>query len=936
MASYQGKRIVESSGPEDAEIIVVGESPADCESGTCRHRVNAHERFQPFVGPSGQYLNLALKRAALDRSKLYLMNLVPVQPDGNKFANHDKKTLAWGLAKFEEEIAALSPKLVVAAGGSALEHLTGLKGINQWRGSLIHPEHWPVVDLVDREGRHITHGHPATFVKNVDRRYIDHPAISERPWPVLATNHPAAILHGRDYSEEAKKAGKMSRGNFSLIWWLRLDFLRARKYIKGQWSYEYEDRDWNLTEDVDDFNRFVDRVCSEGHFVAIDTEQEPFWIVSVADELEVHSFAWSERFRVGLEKLLQSGSVLKTAHNLDHDWTFFHKRLGITPSRPFIDTMGLAHLLNPEWQKALSPACSTRYTHWPYHKWVRDYNPLAYCGLDTACSADIYWGAIPEIHQRKLAEVCAFDHRLMEALMEMQWRGVPVDEGARGEVEAELKGKLGEQEKELREIAEPVIRKRLRAFKKPHLFFKRIQCKCCNGAKRCWKCTGLEKAPKVKADYVRGIRSEDVRPNTLLALSYSDHREFKNIKLAELKRLMDHCFSCEATGKVDSWQEFNPDSPVQIADLIYRGLAIAPRKYMGKETVRYERLDAIKDRHPFLGAYVETQKVRSEADTVIRLRPGEDGRIHSVFDPFGTTSGRVASKEGLIEAGTNLMNLPYEARRLIVAEEGQFILYPDLEQVEARCVAVLSKDPKLLEIFASGKDSHMEVKDAIEAATGYDLNTVSVGPHAGAGRFFAKKLTYAFSYGIRATHLSGELGIPVNLATRLLKAMAATFPGIQRWKDKVAEEVFRTRSIKTPGLHERKFLDRIADSKTKELDYEILKKALSHAPQDMAARVLAEGMLEIREKWSELLTPYVHVHDAVVLMADLDKKHEAVEIATAAMSREKWGMKFPAGMSVGDNWLTASLSDEEKTKRGLEQWTLVNFLKQESSVSGMC
>ena len=58
-----------------------------------------------------------------------------------------------------------------------------------------------------------------------------------------------------------------------------------------------------------------------------------------------------------------------------------------------------------------------------------------------------------------------------------------VDEGARKEVEAELKEKLGKSEEGLKAIAEPVIKERLKAFRKPHLFFKdnkmEIRCKCC-------------------------------------------------------------------------------------------------------------------------------------------------------------------------------------------------------------------------------------------------------------------------------------------------------------------------------------------------------------------------------------------------------------------------------------------------------------------------
>jgi len=346
-----------------------------------------------------------------------------------------------------------------------------------------------------------------------------------------------------------------------------------------------------------------------------------------------------------------------------------------------------------------------------------------------------------------------------------------------------------------------------------------VRCDCCGGGKvsckHCWRCSGLKKKPEVKADYVQNLKGKELTPETFLVMHPGDVRHYKNVTLPELKKALQHCGTCKATGKIANPLDFNTDSPAQIADLIYRGLKIRPRKYMRKETVRYERLDGIKEKHPFIGLYIGTQEVRSECDTVVRLRPGEDGRIHSVFDPFGTTSGRVASKEGLLEAGTNLMNLPYEARRLIAAPEGQFILYPDMEQIEARCVAVLSKDPELLRIFSSGKDSHMEVLYAIKHTAGFDLNSVGVGSHAGGGRFFAKKLTYAYMYGIRAAHLAGELGIPVGLAAKLLTAMTTIFPGVRRWKDRVAEEVFRTRSIKTPGLHERKFLDRIKDSKPK-------------------------------------------------------------------------------------------------------------------------
>ena len=888
MATYDGRMIVPSKGPRDARIVCVGESPSDYE-------VKAGE---PFVGPAGGYLNLGFKTAAIDRSQVYLMNLVPIQPEGNKFKNHSEEDLQWGLERFEAELDTLKPEIVVALGAEPLKHLLDLKGITKWRGTLFHPEHWPVQDLSDNTGTFIAPG-----VGGIDR-----------PWPVLPTFHPSSILQSKDFTK---------------IWWIRLDLQRAQKYLHGKWDWSYEDRKWYTQGDVSAFERFVDRVCGSSgpgsHFVAVDTENEPCYIVACANEEEVHAFMWHESFREPLTRLMQHPKVLKAAHNLNHDWTFFTKRLGIDPKYPFVDTYGVAHILSPEMSKALSPGSSTRFTYWPYHKWMYAYDPVAYCGLDTACAADIYWGEYEEVNGLArtgydLWPLIQFDHRLQEVLMEMQWRGVPIDEGARGGVEEELRDKLNDAEDAVRDIAKPIIRNRLDKFRKPHLFFIQKRCECCHNGKalkeQCWRCAGYVDKPKLtelkeKWRAIGGEYSEKFEPKL--------KADYENLLLAP-------CKECEGLGKFDYWKPFNPDSPQQISDVIYRGLGIAPRRYMGAETVRYERLEPIQNRHPLIKQYVQTQAVRADYDTIVRLKPGNDGKLHSILDPFGTTSGRVACKEGLLEPGTNLMNLPYRARRLVKAPEGEFILYPDMEQIEARAVAVLSRDQKLWEVFKSGEDSHMYALNLVKDATGFDMNDVSVGPHAGDGRQFMKRGMYAFMYGIREKHFAGELGISVELAAQILQALGYTFSGVQRWKDGISEEIFTTRHVRTPGLHQRKFLDRIALAKTKDLDYEILKKGLSHKPQDMAARILAEGLLDIRSKYESLLTPLMHVHDALAMTALLERKHEAVKAALECMNREKWGMNFSAGMSVGPNWWVASLKDSDKVKEGYGEWTMEAFL----------
>ena len=55
-------------GPQDAEIMLVGEQPGDQEDREGR----------PFVGPAGLLLDKALREAGVDRKRLYVTNAVSI------------------------------------------------------------------------------------------------------------------------------------------------------------------------------------------------------------------------------------------------------------------------------------------------------------------------------------------------------------------------------------------------------------------------------------------------------------------------------------------------------------------------------------------------------------------------------------------------------------------------------------------------------------------------------------------------------------------------------------------------------------------------------------------------------------------------------------------------------------------------------------------
>ncbi|EJM99329.1 UdgX family uracil-DNA binding protein [Phyllobacterium sp. YR531] len=106
-------------GPENADIMFVGEQPGDQEDLA----------GLPFVGPAGKVFDMALDLAGIDRTKVYVTNAVKhfkYIPRGKRRI-HQKPNMGevracrWWLKK---EIEFIKPKLIVALGATALTSLT--------------------------------------------------------------------------------------------------------------------------------------------------------------------------------------------------------------------------------------------------------------------------------------------------------------------------------------------------------------------------------------------------------------------------------------------------------------------------------------------------------------------------------------------------------------------------------------------------------------------------------------------------------------------------------------------------------------------------------------------------------------------------------------------------------------------------------------------
>ena len=128
MADQHYDRYVPDEGPEDSNIIFVGEAPGETE----------HEQGHPFIGNSGELFMSVLATLGVSRGEVRLANLCHYRPYNNKFENLvGTEALASGVKELIAYIERVKPNLVVPLGSQALKYLTGKKGIKKWRGSIL-------------------------------------------------------------------------------------------------------------------------------------------------------------------------------------------------------------------------------------------------------------------------------------------------------------------------------------------------------------------------------------------------------------------------------------------------------------------------------------------------------------------------------------------------------------------------------------------------------------------------------------------------------------------------------------------------------------------------------------------------------------------------------------------------------------------------------
>jgi len=146
---FSAKNLAFADGNPNGRVMLVGEAP-----GADEDRIG-----KPFMGRSGQLLDRMLAAVGLDRSQVYVANIVPWRPPGNRTPTPQEIAICRPFIARQIELA--SPEFLLCLGGPAAQNLLNVKdGILRTRGR------WFTYKTEDgREIRALPTLHPAYLLR---------------------------------------------------------------------------------------------------------------------------------------------------------------------------------------------------------------------------------------------------------------------------------------------------------------------------------------------------------------------------------------------------------------------------------------------------------------------------------------------------------------------------------------------------------------------------------------------------------------------------------------------------------------------------------------------------------------------------------------------------------------------------------------------------
>lgn len=846
------ERKVWGKGGDNPKIVFIGEAPGRVE-----------QQFgEPFVGPSGKWLDRALSSTGISRSRNYFTNIICCRPPKNNITSFEAtealKCCRPGLVYELEELRKRGVKVFVPLGNTALLAFPITETISKCRGSVYHIDN-----------------------------YI-----------VIPTYHPSYIMKGQ--SQET-------------VTWYN-DFKKVDNASRGLIKRTQER--FNLFPSLGDIEDFRDSVLKSGVSIGVDIETTGFNL-DYADIIVVGLASSGSTaisipfFKKGMKAYWPSveeeqaaremlGEILKKAPTIFQNAMFDIQHLrnhGFIVGNLVDDTMLAHHALHPELPHNLGYITSI-YGSTPYWKGpvlknadsmkdIDDKTLRTYNLRDACVLKQIMPGLAEDLRDSQTEKIYRnISIKLVDPLLRMMETGVKIDKRVLGNYRSSLKRRETKLLKTIREVW--TIDENFNFSSSAdlnYLLYGKLPAKYDRAKKE------LEKPLKTNTKkYSELIKTVSVIENT--------------------KPFRKTMFSPGTTSSGNYSTDANALLRYSIA--INNRLEAMKRLIQRKKShnIEEKELNAMLVVLDSLRNLKETEKLLSTY-TVFSIR--SDGRLHGNFLIHGTANGRLSSRS------PNLQNIPWKTEKLgraFVPEQGNVFIEIDYSNLELRVLAYLSKDDKLINTFKEGRNVH---SDNTKILFGID----ETDPMWKSARRAAKTYIFGRNYGgtlrgifERIVESVPELQLTFSHFKELDNNYRKAHPKSTEWAEKTQQTVVATRTLRNAFGRVRIFL---GNKPIMGKDEGVKRAGLNFPIQSTAADIINMALINIYDKYKDDkdLKILFQIHDSLIFEAPKKKARvyakDLKKLMEAPVEIEGERVSFPVDVNIGTTLYSEDMKEEHET-----------------------
>ncbi|HRP01978.1 MAG TPA: DNA polymerase I [Candidatus Kapabacteria bacterium] len=373
-----------------------------------------------------------------------------------------------------------------------------------------------------------------------------------------------------------------------------------------------------------------------------------------------------------------------------------------------------------------------------------------------------------------------------------------------------------------------------------------------------------------------------------------------SINLSKQLNILSHDIYREAG------EEFNIDSPKQLAEILFDKLQIVPlKKNKTGFSTDLQVLTELSSNYPFVKKILEYRhlgKLKSTyVDALPKLINKNTNRIHTTYNQTVAATGRLSSTD------PNLQNIPIrtdagkEIRKAFIAKNDNFkILSADYSQIELRIMAYMCKDVHMIESFKQGLDIH-----SATASNLYGLPIEEVNKDL---RRIAKTVNFGIMYGLGSFGLAQRLEISRKDAKSIIDNYFDKYPGIKSYMEE-AINFTKDNGYSETILKRRRYFPDIY-SKNNNLRTAAERGAINMPIQGSASDMIKIAMINISNflNQNNYQTKLImQVHDELIFEVHNNElgilPNEIIKLMQSAIPLGEVPILVEYG--IGNNWLEA-------------------------------